>query len=190
MHTEGSDFFDSLGSQSQLSNEQNSLPRPASELYLSTQGTDAANDVPLSHSTSQNALDELQPLRNPLLAGQLQNTESMQSITLSRESLASEPQNSSNLSLSNENVTHTAQSVQKPVQDPVIQQQNSEVQPNPQLGWDPAQQHQQQQQPPSDHSQAFDNPAMKFEKQYTSSQQQVYPEQPAMIQNTIINTQV
>ena len=38
-HTEGSDFFDSLGSQSQLGNETNSLPRPSSELFLSSKAT-------------------------------------------------------------------------------------------------------------------------------------------------------
>jgi len=199
---DGADFFDTLGSHNETPSQAPSgqLPRPASELFLSS-GNENSNIDGLQHSTSHNDLASLK--QQPAIS-HLQNTESMQSIALSRDSLAPDSHNASQeLGTSTENITslvpqqHTEPTIQPhqenqqqtlaPVDPSSYQQQQSSTQTQQQPPIQPPQttmQTQYQQQQRSDHSQSFDNPALALE---TGVNNEVFPEQPAVIQNTILN---
>ena len=248
-HSKDEDFFDSLGSSS------GQLERPASELCLAQYQDGAVKSDALQHSSSQNdlvTLENQQQHNNTHLHSQMypahlmQNTESMQSITLSRDSLSAEPQNIS-IDLSAQNNAPLSETV-----DPLAainqnqqQQFNQQAQlsqpqnqissqqhqglPQPQQHQQPPQQQQQQQQQPQyqesqqpqhqqsqqpqhqqqvqqhqpqqqqvefdiDHMKSFDNPALAVEEESLGTiplQNQVFPEQPATVQNTLLSqTQV
>lgn len=233
-HSKDEDFFDSLGSSS------GQLERPTSELCLAQYQDGSVSSDVLQHSSSQNDLATIQNQQqhNTHLHSQMypahltQNTESMQSITLSRDSLLAEPQNVSiDLGAQNnipvpvtvESLAPTIQqqkqnfTVPSLVQQPLQQQQQLTQQPPPlsqhqnqiitqqhqelqqqliqQKQSQQVQQSQQQQvEFNTDHMKSFDNPALALEVESLgtlSLQNQVFPEQPATVQNTLPNqTQV
>lgn len=221
-HSKDEDFFDSLGSSS------GQLERPASELCLAQYQDGALDPDVLQHSSSQNDLATLQNQQqhnNTHLHSQMypahltQNTESMQSITLSRDSLSTEPQNVS-IDLGAQNSVPVSETVDPLAPLPLVQQQqlnqqppnsqhqnqilsqqhqlqNQQQQPHQQQ-LQHQQQHKQQQQQQIefniDHMKSFDNPALAVDEESLGAhplQNQVFPEQPATVQNTLLNqTQV
>ena len=213
-HSKDEDFFDSLGSSG------GHLERPASELCLAQHQDGAVNPDVLQHSSSQNDLVTLQnqqqhnnthKLHSQMYPAHLaQNTESMQSITLSRDSLSSEPQNVSiDLGVQNsapisETVDPLASTSQQQQFNQPQQQQAQQYQPQQQQPQQYQQQLQQvkyQQPPPQqqhiefniDHMKSFDNPALAVEEESLNAhplQSHVFPEQPATVQNTLLNQTV
>ena len=224
-HSAGSDFFDTLGSQNESPQAPTGqLQRPASELFLAGNHPQDLNVDGIQHSTSHNDLASLK--QQPAIS-QMQNTESMQSIALSRDSLAPDSHNvSSELGTSTENIPSDGQQNTEPSiepnqtlqenqqqtalptnplsyqqqQIPAQTQQQPPIQTPLQQQALPAQQqiqtaqpsqttmqtqyHQQQR---TDHSQSFDNPALALETGGGYTNNEVFPEQPAVIQNTILD---
>ena len=129
-----------------------------------------------------------------------QNTESMQSITLSRDSLSSEPQNVS-IDLGVQNSAPISETVDPLASTSQQQQFNQPQQQQPQQYQQQLQQVKYQQPPPQqqhiefniDHMKSFDNPALAVEEESLNAhplQSHVFPEQPATVQNTLLNQTV
>ena len=186
-HSKDEDFFDSLGSRGDGGKK---LERPVSELCLAQHQED--NSDALQHSSSQNDLATLQNQQHENSPAHLQNTESMQSIALSRDSLLAEPHNVSvDYSILSTETGASIPYVSAEVTDQnklplqyIAQQQQSmhehqvsttsmslnqnqissqQNQMKSQQQQQQQQQYQQYQQPSIDHMQSFDNPALAVE---------------------------